>query len=121
MNNNYTSSISMFYDANEGFYKGNLSKSSYKQYKNYKPKEIIVKNEQEALMLFILKCDLAIQDLTLYLDINDKDPSILKMLNFYKEEYVKARNNYLLKYGPVMICQQTDTFKWNDSPFPWEK
>ena len=121
MSNNYTSSISQFYDANEGFIKGNLSKKSYKQYKNYKPKEIIVSNEREALLLFIQKCDLAIQDLTLYLDIKENDEPVLKMLNFYKEEYNKAKTTYLEKYGPVTICQVTNPFKWNDNPFPWEK
>ena len=36
INNN--SSIDQFYDANEGFTKGNLFKKVYKPYKNYKPK-----------------------------------------------------------------------------------
>ena len=118
---NYTSSIDQFYDANEGFTKGSLSKIIYKPYKNYKPKDVVPSNEKEALMLFIQKCDFAIQDLTLYLDIKEKDDKVLKMLNFYKEEFDKAKKKYLEKYGPVTDCQITDTYKWNDEPFPWER
>ena len=38
MNNN--ASINQFYDANEGFKKGNMSKLIYKPYKNYKEKTL---------------------------------------------------------------------------------
>ena len=119
--NNHTSSINKFYDANEGFKKGNLSKCIYKPYKHYKEKEVVTSNEKESLLLFIQKCDLAINDLTLYLDLKEYDPEVLKMLNFYKNEFNKARAKYLEKYGPVYSCQETSTFKWNDDPFPWEK
>ena len=118
---NNKTSIDQFYDANEGFKKGNLSKMSYRPYKNYKEKEVVSKNDKEALLLFIQKCDLAIQDLTLYLDIKENDLEALKMLNFYKKEFNEAREKYLKMYGPVYICQQTDSFKWNDEPFPWER
>lgn len=121
MNKNYyTTSINQFYDANEGFTKGNISKTIYKPYKNYKPKEVTTSNEKDALLLFVLKCDLAIQDLTLYLDIKENDDEALKMLNFYKEELSKAKEQYLNKYGPILPCQITSSFKWNDCPFPWE-
>lgn len=116
----YITPIDQFYDANEGFIKGNLSKTIYKPYKNYKEKEIKVTNEKDALMLFIMKCDLAIQDLTLYLDIIENDEESLKMLNYYKEELSKAKETYLRKYGPILPCQITSTYKWNDSLFPWE-
>lgn len=118
--NNYTTSLEKFYDANEGFVKGNLSKCIYKQYKNYKPKEIKTNNEKDALLLFILKCDLAVQDLNLYLDIHEKDNELIKMLNFYKKELSNAKETYLNKYGPLLPCQITPTFTWNDNPFPWE-
>ena len=118
MNNN--ASINQFYDANEGFSKGNLSKVIYKPYKNYKPKEVVAKNDKDALLLFILKCDLAIQDLTLYLDVKETDDEVLKMLNFYKKEQKEAKEKYLNLYGPLTPCQITPTFTWNDCPFPWE-
>lgn len=121
MNNTYLNSINQFFDANEGFKKGNLSKLSYKPYKNYKEKEVVVSNEKEALLLFILKCDLAINDLTLYLDLHEKDQEAVKLLNFYKQEYEKAKKQYLEKYEPLFVCQKTETFKWNVEPFPWEK
>ena len=72
-------------------------------------------------MLFILKCDLAISDLTLYLDIKENEEETLKMLNYYKEELRKAKEKYLSKYGPILPCQITPTYKWNDCPFPWEE
>ncbi|MCI5745638.1 MAG: spore coat protein CotJB [Erysipelotrichaceae bacterium] len=120
MMKNDSSSISKFYDANEGFKKGNLDKTSYRPYKNYQEKEPTFINPKEALLLFIQKCDLAITDLTLYLDIVDNDESVIKMYNFYKEEYDKAKEKYLKEYGPLTSCQITPRFTWNDKPFPWE-
>ena len=119
-NKQYISLNEQFYDANEGFKKGNLSKKIYKPYKNYKEKDVIVKNDKDALLLFILKCDLAINDLTLYLDIHENDESAIKQLNHYKNELSKARSTYLDKYGPIMASQNTSPFKWNDEPIPWE-
>lgn len=121
MNKNYPSSIDLFYDANEGFMKGSLSKRIYTPYKNYKEKPVVVKNEKEAALLFIQKCDFAINDLSLYLDLFDEDQKIVDMLNFYKKEYDTAKKNYLEKYGPLTQCQITNTYKWNEEPFPWEK
>ena len=46
---NNKTSIDQFYDANEGFKKGNLSKLSYKPYKDYKEKEVVSRNDKEAL------------------------------------------------------------------------
>ena len=120
MYTNQNKLINQFYDANEGFFKGNLFKEIYKPYKKYKPKEFTPSNKKEALLLFIQKCDLAIQDLNLYLDIKENDQDTIKLLNFYKEEYKKACEQYLKEYGPLLHCQTTTTFKWNDNPFPWE-
>ena len=117
---NYMTSVNQFYDANEGFTKGNMSKLIYKPYKNYKPKEVTTNNEKDALLLFILKCDLAVQDLNLYLDVKENDQEVLKMLNFYKKELKEAKEKYLNKYGPLTPCQITSSFTWNDCPFPWE-
>ncbi len=121
MNNNYPSSIDLFYDANEGFTKGCLSKLIYKPYKNYKPKAPSTNNEQEAMLLFIQKCDLAMNDLSLYLDLNDQDEKVVDLLNFYKKEYQKAKEKYGEKYGPLTQCQITKKYEWNKEPFPWEK
>ena len=108
-----------FYDANEGFIKGNLSKNIYKGYKNYQEKEIKFNNDKDALLLFIQKCDLAINDLTLYLDLHEDEES-LKMLNYYKQQQQIAKEKYLKEYGILTQCQITTPYKWNDNPFPWE-
>lgn len=118
---NNKNSIHQFYDANEGFTKGNLFKNIYKPYKNYVPKDVKTNNQKDALLLFIQKCDLAIQDLNLYLDIVEKDEDAQKLLNFYKEELSKAREKYLKIFGQLLPCQQTPSFSWNDNPFPWEE
>ena len=49
--NNHTSSINKFYDANEGFKKGNLSKCIYKPYKHYKEKEVVGNRKLSSLSL----------------------------------------------------------------------
>ena len=43
--------------------------------------------------------------------------AILDVIENNDSDYEK----YLKMYGPVYICQQTDSFKWNNAPFPWEK
>ena len=53
--NNHTSSINKFYDANEGFKKGNLSKCIYKPYKHYKEKEVVGSNEKESKVATIMQ------------------------------------------------------------------
>ena len=42
-----SSNVNRFYDANEGFIKGNMQKEIYDQYKNYVPVEPKVKSEKE--------------------------------------------------------------------------
>lgn len=118
-NYSYSSSINRFYDANEGFYKGNIDKETYQQYKNYKPKEIVVKDKKDALLLFIQKCDFAINDLNLYLDIYDNE-EVLKLRNFYIGERKKAIEDYEKEYGQLCNYDASKKYVWNIQPFPWE-
>lgn len=119
-NEQYSSSIKQFYDANEGFYKGNLDRDNYQQYRNYKPEEINAKNKKNALLLFIQKCDFAINDLNLYLDIYENDEA-LKLKNFYVAELKKAIHEYEKEYGPLCNYNESKKYVWNIQSFPWEE
>lgn len=124
MNNNQNiTNKDFFYNANEGFVKGNLQKNIYDQYKNYIPKEPKVNNEQEALLLFIRKSDFAAHELNLYLDTHPEDQNALNLFNFYTKEYNKAVDKYQEKYGPLCINDDNLTktpFKWVTGKWPWE-
>lgn len=124
-NKNYVvnSSKDMFYDANEGFIKGNMQKSIYDQYKNYTPVEPKVKNEKEALLLFIQKCGLAAHDMVLYLDTHPNAKDALDLHEYYTKQYKDALDRYQEKYGPLSVSDTHLTkvpFEWVSSPWPWE-
>lgn len=117
-NNFFPSSQNDFLDANIGYIQGNMQKSTYGQYKNYVPKEIKPQNEREAKLLFIQKCDFAINDLMLYLDIHE-DEYLFKMLNYYRSQYNKALSEYQNEYGIIRPTCIEKAYTWNKK-FPWE-
>ncbi len=118
-----SSNQQMFYDANEGFIKGNIEKSIYDPYKNYVPVEPKVNNEREALLLFIQKSGFAAHDLGLYLDTHPNAKAALELRNFYLKEYKNAVDRYQKQFGALFMSDEylTETpFQWIQSPWPWE-
>lgn len=117
------SSKNTFYNANEGFIKGNLQIDIYDKYKNYTPVEPKVKDEKEALLLFIQKSGFAAHDLNLYLDTHPNDQHALDLYHFYVKEYDKAVNQYQEKFGPLMVNDMHMSkipFAWINGKWPWE-
>lgn len=118
-----SSSQEMFYDANEGFIKGNIEKSIYDPYKNYVPVEPKVNTDREALLLFIQKSGFAAHDLGLYLDTHPNAKAALDLRNFYLKQYNNAMNRYQKQFGALGMNDENlneTPFQWVQSPWPWE-
>lgn len=107
-------------DAKEGLTLGNLFYQSYDQYKNYKPKEIVPKNEREAKLLKIRELSFAINDLNLYLDLYPNDKSSFTLFQKYTEMLKKCKEDYAKEYGPLELCDVLDKYNWINNPWPWD-
>ena len=110
------------YSPNEGFTKGNMYENLYYGYKNYKPMPIIANSEKESLLNQIQMYKFAMNDLALYLDINPKNSSLIKLYNDYLTKSKQLINNYEKLYGPLCndALMNTSNWSWNNAPWPWE-
>ena len=111
------------YDPYEGFIRGNMFKNLYKGYKNYKPMEVKPTSEKNALMLEIQKHKFALNDLTLYLDVNPNNKEAITLYNDYVSTLNKLTNYYENLYGPITLDNdliKTANFNWINCPWPWE-
>lgn len=105
----------------EGLNIGNLFYDSYIPYKNYKPRELVAKNEKEHLMLKIQELCFAQNDLNLYLDLYPNDQQMFKLFKQYTMEADKLSKIYAEKYGPLELNQDTGSeYLWYQNPWPWE-
>jgi hypothetical protein len=111
------------YGPKEGFEKGNLFSSIYSPYKNYKPATLKATTEQESLLYELSAYSFAAHELNLYLDINPKDQSLIKLFNDYRTKANTLIAEYEKKYGPLNISSansSNNTFTWEQSSWPWE-
>ena len=107
----------------EGLILGNMFFDMYIPYKNYKPRELVAKNEKDKMMLRIRELSQAVNDLNLYLDLNPNDESMLALFNDYRKQADSMISEYESKFGPLNISSnslETGPFKWINSPWPWE-
>ena len=78
---------------------------------------------KSALLKKIQSYKFAAYDMLLYLDTHPKDKDAFKM---YRELVAKAKRaiaEYESEFGPLTAksAADFDTFKWTESPWPWEK
>ena len=118
-NTNINNSIT---DSQIGFKRGNLFSNLYDEYKNYKPQELKASSEREDLILQIDENRFAIIELGLYLDLYPNDINALNKYNSYLKKEKELITIYEGKYGPMTLNSQvqTNTWLWNNSPWPWE-
>lgn len=106
-----------------GFDRGNMFNDLYDQYKNYRPKQLVGRDERENLLLSISRLCFAAHELNLYLDIYPNDISMLTLFNDYQRKADELTRTYEAKYGPLSIdsdnLNQTP-FMWEESVWPWE-
>ena len=118
--NNMLSNNSIL-SAKEGFLRGNMFKDEYMPYKNLTYINIKPKNEREAKLFNVMQYAFAITDLNLYMDLHPEDKNALKLLNSFIKEENKAKEEYISKYGPLLITEVSNKdFNWVDGPWSWE-
>jgi len=128
-NNTFLNQNSYFMKTNdletpmEGLEKGNLFKSLYDPYKNYKYGELRSQNDREKLLYDILKYKFALNDLNLYLDTHPNNQEYIMLYSKYLNEEKKACNEYEKKYGPLTLDSpylESNSWMWIKAPWPWE-
>ena len=103
--------------------RGNLFNNLYDPYKNYKYRPLKANNKREELLYNILMHNFALTELNLYLDLNERDTSMLNLYNKYLENKKQLVNEYEMNFGPLTLDGVnigTNNFNWNNSPWPWE-
>ena len=111
------------YSPEEGFNKGNMFSNLYEGYKNYKPRDLAGKSDEEKLFLELARICFAKHDVQLYLDLHPDDVSMIQLFNDYRER----ENNLLKMYEAKYTVINTDSssldqtpFVWATEKFPWE-
>ena len=103
-----------------GFLKGNMFKNEYIPYKNYTYMNIEPKTEKEAALLNVMQYSFAINDLNLYLDLHPDDNNMHEVFKMLVENELKAREEYISKYGSLEVCDSINSrFNWLED-WPWE-
>lgn len=118
--NNYDN---MYNQNNEvGFLRGNMFDNEFKPYKNMtyiKPK---LSTQREKDLFKIMESAFMINDYNLYLDVHPDDANILNKYKMSADKLRMLTKEYEDKYGPLCITSANyDTFKWLESPWPWDK
>ena len=111
------------FNPKEGFIKGNMFSNLYSGYKNYIPKELVVRTEQERMLYEIDSISFAAHDLNLYLDIHPEDKSMVTLFNDYRKKVEELTKTYESMYGPLSVNSnemEDKTFSWVNTPWPWE-
>lgn len=106
----------------EGFLRGNMFKDEYVPYKNLSYLKLNPINEKEELLYNIMALDFAINDLSLYLDLNPQKKEEFNLFKKYVTEKEKLTKEYENLFGPLSLTHTTgSTYNWINSPWPWEK
>ncbi len=106
----------------EGLILGNMFFDMYIPYKNYKPRELVAKNEKDKMMLRIRELSQAVNDLNLYLDLNPDDKEVYALFKKYVKELNECVSAYSAKYEPLELCKDTgDKYSWVSGTWPWEE
>lgn len=79
-------------------------------------------NNKAMLMKKIKQLDFTLKELNLYLDTHPNCRRALAMFQKYRTLRETAMNDYIKNYGPITPEQSENTQSWDwiDSPFPWE-
>ncbi len=109
--------VTNFYIANIALSNGSIEERLYNPYYNYVPRKLNITNDKEGLLNAIRSYYFAINDLTLYLDVNPKNQQAIELYNMYVENFNQAMNQYETIYGPLTIF----SMKSNQNCFSWLK
>lgn len=75
------------------------------------------------LLKEIQKYNFAAYDMLLYLDTHSDDKKAFELFKELAEKTKSLKNEYEKAFGPLtaMSAARLETFKWLESPWPWEK
>ena len=76
------------FDYKDGFMYGNMFKNEYDPYKNYRVAQLESSTEVGKLLLKIYQYDFALNDLSLYLDLNPSDEEALMLFKDYNQKLI---------------------------------
>ena len=117
---NYQNNMSA--NLSEKFLRGNMFDDEFVPYKNMKYVIPRLKGDREEKLAKIMESSFAVIDYNLYLDVHPEDMHILNKYNEETEKLNQLKKEYERMYGP--LCNTNggyNTYKWLDSPWPWEK
>ena len=121
--NNMNMNNQNLFSPKEGFIKGNMFTNLYNEYKNYKPQNLVPKNEQERMLYELDSISFAAHELNLYLDMHPEDQSMVTLFNDYRRKQEELTKNYESMYGPLTVNSnemENKTFSWVNTSWPWE-
>ena len=110
-------------DPTHGWFLGNLFANLYDPYKNFKPMELVPRNERETLLYQVMQYKFALIELDLYLDTHPNDSDAIKLYKQYLEIEKQMCDKYESMYGPLTLGSEhvgKNTWNWKKSPWPWE-
>ena len=110
------------FSASEGFLYGNMFKDEYVPYKEYKPLIIAANDEKGKILLMIYQLDFAMNDLSLYLDLNPNDKEKYLLFRDYTDKLNMYVKSYEEKYGPLELCNSDyENYEWVKSALPFKE
>ncbi|HAV21704.1 MAG: spore coat protein CotJB [Bacillota bacterium] len=81
-------------------------------------------NKRQSALLRIMELEFAAIELNLFLDTHPEDRCALADFEKVSQELMKAKTEFEARYGPLMNFgfgrNQGDTWRWIESPWPWE-
>lgn len=107
----------------KGFNSGNMFSDLYTPYKNYCYKKLTATDAKGELLLEIMALSFAINDLSLYLDLNPDDLEMFAKFHKLLEKSCEKEMEYVKKYGPLELVDEANSqvYDWSKNPWPWEK
>jgi len=89
---------------------------------NYERTKNGMSQQQHAMLSDIQKLHFAVLDLALFLDTHPNDPVALYRHHAYAMQLKQYREAYEAQYGPMinMNADAGDTWRYINSPWPWE-
>lgn len=79
------------------------------------------KSYKDTLLSKIMAINFAINDLTLFLDTHPNNEEALLTHNEYVCQLNELMYEYQENFGPLTINFVDNTWKWDNSPWPWER
>lgn len=112
----------LLFQPNEAFMLGNLFQDLYQSYKGFSNYCFQPSNQRQHQLLNVQINEFVAHEINLYLDNHPCDQQMLALYQEYIKRADKAREEYEMNYGPLVV-RNTDCsnqFQWIEGPWPWQ-